>query len=106
MLALIVAATTAFKATPSVKVEDRLLTYQWFLYDGSGTITDMSSYDYVDGVDPECNATFKVCAIKVLADETTHAINQADFEDLRDDSNGFTVNGTYGSREVDEEPQP
>lgn len=107
VLAVVFAVSSAFTTQNSqktIKVGERTLSQQWFDYTGTNPLLE-SSYTYRSSGAPSCNSNFKPCAIEILADESTHDIDNIAFSNLTSQSSNFTVAGSYTDGVFREKPQ-
>jgi hypothetical protein len=65
----------------------KTLTDEWFIYKGTGSMTDPSRYDY-QGSDPGCPNTNVLCAVKVQNDSGVP--NQDALDALSSSTSGFS----------------
>lgn len=93
LLAVVFVAASAFKTNSSIKVDDRVLTLQYFVPVSGGNIQVEGGWQFVSTA-PECSSTVLPCAIRVYA-ESDHNIDDTKFAALKSASSNFVNNGTY-----------
>ena len=89
---LAVAAMVIGLVASSFTIQSVKTTDEWFIYKGTGSMTDPASYDY-QGSDPGCPDTNVLCAVKVQNDDGIP--NEEALEALSSSTSGFshTVTG-------------
>jgi hypothetical protein len=84
---LIGICSSAFTAPGSSKLAD-----DWFLYDGSGSVTDINNYNYTGSI-ASCNSNVRMCAFKGQrqAAPNQHLPTPASLSSASSASSSFTV---------------
>lgn len=79
--------SSAFTAANTAPVAD-----DWFLYDGSGSVTDINNYNYTGSI-ASCNSNIRMCAFKGQrqAAPNQHLPTPASLSSASSASSNFTI---------------